>query len=83
MKNFNILGEKMIGSSRPRAVDQTAMRLGGNGMEENFSSSHLYDEWAKEENFSSHFVHKCGDLEMTLIAVLWFLFLNKGIMVTS
>jgi hypothetical protein len=36
----------MIGSRRPRAVDRTAMRLGGNGLEENFSSSYLYDEWA-------------------------------------
>jgi hypothetical protein len=44
-KNFNILGKKMIGSRCPRAVDRTTMRLGGNGMEENFSSSYLYDEW--------------------------------------
>jgi hypothetical protein len=37
---------KMIVSRRPRAVDQRDMRLGGNGMEEKFSSSYLYDEWA-------------------------------------
>jgi hypothetical protein len=36
---------KMISSRRPRAVERTAMRLGGNGMEEKFSS-YLYDEWA-------------------------------------
>jgi hypothetical protein len=36
----------MIGSRHPRAVDRTATRLGGNGMEENFSSTYLYDEWA-------------------------------------
>jgi hypothetical protein len=31
-----------------------------------------YDEWAWEEKNSSHFLHKCGDWDMTLIAVLWF-----------
>jgi hypothetical protein len=29
-KNFIILGEKIIGSRPPRAVDRTTMRLGGN-----------------------------------------------------
>jgi hypothetical protein len=67
-KHFNIFGEKIIGSRRPRAVDRTAMRLGGNGM---------------GGKIFLPFLHKCGDLEMTLIAVLRFLFLNKGIMVTS
>jgi hypothetical protein len=63
MKNFIILGEKMIGSRRPIVIDRRAMKLGGNErkwMEEKFSS-YLYDEWAYEEKFSTTFLHKCGD----------------------
>jgi hypothetical protein len=46
--------------------------LGGKKIEEKNSSIYLYDEWASEEKNSSHFLPKCGDWDMTLIAVLWF-----------
>jgi hypothetical protein len=58
-----MLGEKMIGSRRQKAVDRRAMRVWANGRKKEGgknSSIYLYDEWAWEEKNSSHFLTNVG-----------------------
>jgi hypothetical protein len=42
---------KMIGTRRPRAVDRMAIRLGGNGIEENFPPPISMTSGPRRKNF--------------------------------